>query len=252
MGQRCRQRRLSGEHRVGKGRVVWGSTPEKVLAGIGLPCDFSCEPSLSGKLRYTHRRTDDGAELYFVANKMDAVVQGTCDFRATAGQPEFWRPQTGRIEPIATYQKRGNVMQVALRAGALRVGVRRVSSRRRGLRSRNLRDTGKSKHLCSIAGADENRCQESPLWHSGRSRENPRRHGQASSDRRSRRAPFRGVAIRRRGRSGATEAQDARDRLFARRAPLARRWFWTVSRFHSTMSLIRSPRPKSNGRLTAR
>ena len=40
--------------------MIWGSTPEKVLAGMNVPPDFSCDPSLKGKLRYTHRRTDDG------------------------------------------------------------------------------------------------------------------------------------------------------------------------------------------------
>ena len=50
-----------------------------------LAADFSCDPSLKGKLRYTHRRTDDGLEIYFVANKVDGVVQGACDFRAATG-----------------------------------------------------------------------------------------------------------------------------------------------------------------------
>ncbi len=75
----------SGEHRLGKGRVIWGTTPEKILAGMNLPADFSCDPPLKGKLRYTHRRTEDGLELYFVANKVDAVVQGVCVFRAGDG-----------------------------------------------------------------------------------------------------------------------------------------------------------------------
>ena len=88
----------SGERRVGKGRVIWGATPEKILAGMNVPPDFSCDPSLKGKLRYTHRRTDDGLELYFVANKVDGVVQGVCNFRAAAGRPELWRPQTGQTE----------------------------------------------------------------------------------------------------------------------------------------------------------
>ena len=73
----------SGEHRVGKGRVIWGATPEKILAGMNVPADFDCESSIKGKLRYTHRRTDDGVELYFVANKVDGVVQGLCNFRAS-------------------------------------------------------------------------------------------------------------------------------------------------------------------------
>ena len=66
----------SGERCLGKGRVVWGATPEQVLRSMNVPADFSCDPAIQGKLRYTHRRTADGLDLYFVANKIDAVVQG--------------------------------------------------------------------------------------------------------------------------------------------------------------------------------
>jgi hypothetical protein len=104
----------SGEHCLGKGRVVWGSTPEKLLAGMNVPADFACDAPLKGKLRYTHRRTDDGLDLYFVANKVDGVVEGVCNFRA-AGRPELWRPTTGRTELIALYEQAQGVTRVPLR-----------------------------------------------------------------------------------------------------------------------------------------
>jgi hypothetical protein len=105
----------SGEHRVGRGRVIWGTTPEEALAGMNLPPDFFCEPSIKGKLRYTHRRADDGTELYFVANKVDGVVQGACSFRAPAWRPELWWPQDGRIERLALYERLQGVTRVPLR-----------------------------------------------------------------------------------------------------------------------------------------
>jgi hypothetical protein len=105
----------SGEHHLGKGRVVWGSTPEKALAAINLPPDFFCDPSLRGKLRYTHRRSDAGTQIYFVANKVDGVVQGTCHFRAPAWRPELWRPQTGRSEQLAIYERLQGVTRMPLR-----------------------------------------------------------------------------------------------------------------------------------------
>jgi hypothetical protein len=105
----------SGEHRLGKGRVIWGAAPEAILAGMNVPADFSCDASLKGKLRYTHRRTDDGRELYFVANKVDGVVQGLCNFRAAGGRPELWRPQTGRTQRLALYEQTRGVMRVPLR-----------------------------------------------------------------------------------------------------------------------------------------
>jgi hypothetical protein len=123
-----------GRHRLGAGRVIWGATPEEILAEARLPADFSCQPATERQaasrrgaagavpehnlplppFRYTHRRTDDGREIYFVANKFDAVVQRTCTFRA-AGRPELWRPQSGRIEPIAMYQPAPGVTRVPLR-----------------------------------------------------------------------------------------------------------------------------------------
>jgi hypothetical protein len=105
----------SGERRVGKGRVIWGSTPEKILAGMSVPPDFSCDPALKGKLLYTHRHMDDGLELYLVANKVDGVVQGACTFRAATGQPELWWPQTGRTEPLAEYERTRDVTRVPIR-----------------------------------------------------------------------------------------------------------------------------------------
>jgi hypothetical protein len=104
----------SGEHRLGQGRVIWGSTPEKILAGMNVPADFACDPPIRGKLRYTHRRTDDGLELYFVANKVDGVTQGVCSFRAS-GEPELWRPETGRVELVAQYERAPGVTRVPLR-----------------------------------------------------------------------------------------------------------------------------------------
>lgn len=105
----------SSERRLGKGRVIWGTTPEKVLASMQVPPDFSTDASLAGKLCYTHRRTNDGLDLYFVANKVDGVVQGTCSFCVAAGQPELWNPETGRIEPMAMYERLQGVTRLPIR-----------------------------------------------------------------------------------------------------------------------------------------
>lgn len=104
----------TGEHRLGKGRVIWGSTPEKILVGMNVPADFSCDSSLKGKLRYTHRSTSD-TDIYFVANKVDGVVEGNCNFRSTNRQPELWHPQTGRTERLAMYEQKGSITRIPLR-----------------------------------------------------------------------------------------------------------------------------------------
>src|SRR5690606_3267826 len=46
-----------GERRVGKGRVIWGTSPQYVLQGMDLHPDFSC--GNPAPFRYNHRRAED-------------------------------------------------------------------------------------------------------------------------------------------------------------------------------------------------
>ncbi len=62
--------RFSGERKVGKGRVIWGSTPQNILGDMGIQTDFSC--GTSAPFRYIHRRAEDRAEIYFVSNKQNS------------------------------------------------------------------------------------------------------------------------------------------------------------------------------------
>jgi hypothetical protein len=95
--------------------VVWGSTPEKIFAGMKVPPDFDMEPNLKGRVRFAHRRMSDGADIYFVANKRDDPVSGACLFRASGKRPELWRPETGRIERTTAYSETNGCVRVPLR-----------------------------------------------------------------------------------------------------------------------------------------
>ncbi|NCU21913.1 glycosyl hydrolase, partial [Candidatus Falkowbacteria bacterium] len=53
------------ERRFGAGRVLWGVTPEKALADMGVGPDFSSRM----RLGWIHRKTEE-ADIYFVANPM--------------------------------------------------------------------------------------------------------------------------------------------------------------------------------------
>jgi hypothetical protein len=104
------------EHKYGKGRVIWGRTPQQVLAGDGVPGDFT-----AGKyspFRYMHRRLDDGGDLFFIANKQDFAQEAVCSLRASGKAPELWWPETGRIEPLTACRVAGGVTQVPLRLEA--------------------------------------------------------------------------------------------------------------------------------------
>ncbi len=92
-------RELAGEL-WGKGKVLTGRSPEQVLAGLGVGPDFSAPPFI----RWIHRSAGD-TEIYFVASRNPQPTDVTCSFRVTGRLPEFWRPETGRIEPVAVYEQ---------------------------------------------------------------------------------------------------------------------------------------------------
>jgi hypothetical protein len=108
----------SGEHRMGKGRVVWGRTPEQVLAGMGVPPDFACSPDAKQKLNYTHRQTADGSDIYFVVNKQAAFLQASGSFRVAGKQPELYWPQSGRIERVMFIEEGDGVSRIPLSLNA--------------------------------------------------------------------------------------------------------------------------------------
>ncbi len=100
------------EHRLGKGRVIWGTSPEEVLARDGVPPDFeAATQSPRGMIRYTHRVVGD-ADIYFIANKSPQPEQAVCAFRVRHKQPEFWWPDTGRIEQPAVYDQTADTVRV--------------------------------------------------------------------------------------------------------------------------------------------
>ncbi len=97
------------EHRLGKGRVVWGDSPEKVLAESGVPADF-----IAGRpLRYLHRTTGE-ADIYFVANPRPYAFATACSFRVAGRVPELWWPDSGRIERAAVWDEKGGATRVVV------------------------------------------------------------------------------------------------------------------------------------------
>jgi hypothetical protein len=91
------------------GKVIAGKTPEQVLAAKGVPPDFKADRTLN----FVHRRID-GAEVYFVANTLSYSTSATCAFRVAGKRPELWHPETGKIEPVATYTEAGGQTRMPL------------------------------------------------------------------------------------------------------------------------------------------
>ncbi len=91
--------------------------PERVAAVLekmSVPLDFSYRTeSGAASLRFIHRTTA-GAEVYFVANKLPQREQAVCTFRVAGKRPEFWRPETGRIERPAMFDSDEGVVRVPI------------------------------------------------------------------------------------------------------------------------------------------
>lgn len=104
--------RTPGERKIGKGRVIWGSTPQNILRNMRIQPDFSC--GTTGAFRYIHRRAEDGSEIYFVSNKQNKTVETLCYFRVNGRRPEFWWPETGKIDTPAMYSEVNNVTGLPL------------------------------------------------------------------------------------------------------------------------------------------
>ena len=123
------------EHVLGKGRVVWGRSPDQVLARdldgspkdergkvrqereVNLPMDFEARPTESvQRFRYIHRRIGE-TDVYFVVNKLAQSDTAWCSFRVTGKAPEFWWPDSGRIERAVEYGESGGMTRLPVSLG---------------------------------------------------------------------------------------------------------------------------------------
>ena len=124
------------------GATIVGAAPQKSPSLTGYPACDSTVAALASKLRLTppadlaralgapdvivspgapfltiHRRTDDGADLYFVSNQRYANTTGTVKFRVGGKQPELWFPESGRTGGAPLWNKAGTGTSVTLPLG---------------------------------------------------------------------------------------------------------------------------------------
>jgi hypothetical protein len=102
------------ERSLGKGRIYSGDSLGEVFTKQNIPPDFDFPSSANGtKLDFLHR-TEDGAEVFFVANRNDRSEQAECTFRVSGKRPELWDPVTGRQWPAAAFKQAGGVTSLPL------------------------------------------------------------------------------------------------------------------------------------------
>jgi hypothetical protein len=84
----------------GGGKIRAEQTAKGALEAVGVLPDFSGPASLD----FIHRRMG-GTEIYFVRNTKAEWIDTEIALRVRDKQPELWRPDTGRIEPLSVYNQ---------------------------------------------------------------------------------------------------------------------------------------------------
>jgi hypothetical protein len=88
------------ENQYGKGRVLWGITPDEALKKLNVKSDFSA--TATSEIDYIHRTTDFG-EIYFLRNEKAETVKAQCRFRVKGMHPEIWDAATGTYARVSNY-----------------------------------------------------------------------------------------------------------------------------------------------------
>lgn len=80
----------------------------KVLAKRKVEPDFTSGGGSEDQVNFIHRRTEHGADIYYVANKLETPIALKADFRVSGRQPELWDPVAGTISPIPAFESKGD------------------------------------------------------------------------------------------------------------------------------------------------
>lgn len=87
-------------HHVGKGMVIHDMALQDVFALLQLAPDLVWQQQ---PVLFTHRRTADGSELYFISNQADSSVTFRPVFRVKDMLPAYWDAVTGRARALPEY-----------------------------------------------------------------------------------------------------------------------------------------------------
>ena len=111
-----------------------GQDARAVLAAMDVPPDFRCHISAQTVTPHCIHRAAGDTDIYFVANGSPQAVDAECVSRVKGKRPEFWRPDTGRIEPVAVYDETADGTRMPIwfdPAGSVFVVFRPEEPRRR-------------------------------------------------------------------------------------------------------------------------
>lgn len=111
---------VSGEHRLGKGRMIWNRSLADVMRSDKLLSDLEIHETEQtsslpvetfggipnpGTFDWIHRTIGSG-DFYFIANLRNATAAGEFIFRVAGTKPELWDPITGEIRDLPQFTPR--------------------------------------------------------------------------------------------------------------------------------------------------
>jgi alpha-L-rhamnosidase/F5/8 type C domain len=90
-----------GENKFGKGKVFSGMTLPEVLSALQIKPDFEYKNiKANPNLLFVHRILSD-ADIYWVDNRSDTIINIEAGFRVEGKAPEIWHPETGKTELVS-------------------------------------------------------------------------------------------------------------------------------------------------------
>ncbi len=96
--------------KIGQGRLIVTDDSAEMLRLAGVVPDFKVATGIN----ILHRRVDD-VDIYFTSNDSDLYYNGDLSFRVENGKsPEFWKPLSGAIEPVAVWRSGAGYVSMPL------------------------------------------------------------------------------------------------------------------------------------------
>ncbi|WP_165806621.1 glycosyl hydrolase [Chitinophaga parva] len=135
-------------HHAGKGMVIHDMPLRDVFALLQLQPDLEWQQQ---PVLFTHRRTADGSDIYFISNQADSMIAFRPVFRVKALQPTYWDAVTGSARALPEYAQTptGTAVPLTL-APAQSVFI--VFNKRAGLQAINRRNFPEQRVLQTIQG----------------------------------------------------------------------------------------------------
>ncbi|HET6555776.1 MAG TPA: glycosyl hydrolase, partial [Prolixibacteraceae bacterium] len=100
-------------HQYGVGKVYYNEPIANVLSKLTTPDFQVTNGDKTTDIKFTHRTTSD-MEIYFLSNQNERFESVSGQFRVSGKTPEFWYPETGRIEICPVFTEKAGLTTIPL------------------------------------------------------------------------------------------------------------------------------------------